>query len=183
MRNDQLRKHLIFTKKHNKRLKKYKSVLRKCGNNVHIDKNVKVLRYPQNVSIEDDVVIKEGSRVCACNESSHISIGQHTTVGYHTFIFSSSSIIIGKNCLIAPFVYIVDSDHEISRDLPINQQANITADVQIGSDVWIGTGAKILKGVTIGHGAVIAAGAVVSTDVPSYHIFGGVPAKKIGERK
>lgn len=36
---------------------------------------------------------------------------------------------------------------------------------------------------TIGKGAIIASGAVVTKDVEEYAIMGGVPAKKIGERK
>lgn len=183
MKNDQLRKHLKFTKKHLKRLRKYQGVLKSCGENIHIDKNVQILRYPQNVSLGDNIVLKEGVRICACNETSEIEVGDNTTVGYHTFIFSSESISIGSNCLIAPFVYMVDSDHVIARDQLINEQPNNSAAVKIGDDVWLGTGAKILKGVTIGDGSVIAAGAVVSADIPAYEIYGGVPAKKIGERK
>lgn len=183
MKNDQLRKHLAFTQKHTKRLKKYQKLLRACGDNVYFEKNVDIFRYPQNVSIGAGVVAKEGTRICACNETATISIGKNTTVGYHTFIFSSSSINIGDDCLIAPFVYLVDSDHEIAKNKLINEQPNQTKPIEIGNDVWIGTGAKILKGVKIGDGAVIAAGAVVSQDIKPYEIFGGVPAKKIGERK
>ena len=81
------------------------------------------------------------------------------------------------------FVYIVDSDHNIEKEKRINEQPNNTAPVKIGNDVWIGTGAKILKGVTIENGAVIAAGAIVKSDVKAYEIHGGIPAKKISERK
>ena len=35
----------------------------------------------------------------------------------------------------------------------------------------------------IGKGAVVAAGAVVNKSVAPYEIWGGVPAKKLGERK
>ena len=46
-----------------------------------------------------------------------------------------------------------------------------------------GCWAKVLKGVTVGQGGVVAAGAVLSSDVAPYQIFGGIPAKKISERR
>ena len=49
--------------------------------------------------------------------------------------------------------------------------------------MWLATGAKILKGVTIEQGGVVAAGAVLSSNVAPYQIFGGIPAKKISDRK
>jgi acetyltransferase-like isoleucine patch superfamily enzyme len=55
--------------------------------------------------------------------------------------------------------------------------------IKIGCDVWLGCNVTVLKGVNIGGGAVIAAGAVVTKSIPPYEIWGGVPAKKIGERK
>lgn len=54
--------------------------------------------------------------------------------------------------------------------------------IHVGHHVWIGTGATILQGIKIGDGSVIAAGAVVTCDVPSYEVWGGVPAKKISNR-
>ena len=178
----QLRKHIKFKLIHYLRQWKYKKRLNSFGKGVFIERNVQILRYPSNVSIGDHVVVKEGARICSCNASAPISIGKLTTIGYHTFIFASSQITIGDNCLIAPFVYIVDSDHQIAKGLLINQQPNDSMPISIGNDVWVGTGAKILKGVTIDDGAVIAAGAVLTSSVGPNEIFGGVPAKKIGER-
>ena len=56
------------------------------------------------------------------------------------------------------------------------------SETRVGNDVWIGARAVILDGITIGDGAIIAAGAVVTKDVPSYAIYGGVPAKLIRYR-
>lgn len=54
--------------------------------------------------------------------------------------------------------------------------------VHIGNDVWIGQGSFIKSGITIGDGAIIGAHAVVTTNVPSFSIVGGVPAKVIRMR-
>ena len=180
---NQLRKHLKFTLLHKIRQFTLRRKIDTLGENVFIEKNVKILRFPKNVQIGNQVVLKEGARICSCNQNAKINIGENTTFGYHSFLFSSESIEIGNNCLIAPFVYIVDSDHNIEKGKLINEQPNSTAPVQIGNDVWIGTGAKFLKGVSIENGAVIAAGAIVRNDVKAYEIHGGIPAKKISDRK
>lgn len=181
--SSQLRKHLKFTWRNRLRAAIQRGRIGRLGKDVFIDKNVELMRFPKNISIDDNVVVKEGARICACNEKATVCIGARTTVGYHTFVFASSGISIGADCMIAPFVYVVDSDHGIDRSQKMNEQPNQTAPVVIGNDVWIGTGAKILKGVTVGEGAVIAAGAVVKDNVEPYSIVGGIPAKKISERK
>lgn len=154
-----------------------------CGEGVHFEKNTAFMRYPHLIRIGRNVIVKEGAKICPCNEQASVTIGNNTTVGYHTFIFASASISIGNNCQIAPFVYFVDSDHGIAKDQPMNQQPNITKPIVVGNDVWIATGAKILKGVTIHDGAVIAAGAVVKDDVLAYEIVGGIPARHLGFRE
>lgn len=54
--------------------------------------------------------------------------------------------------------------------------------IKVGHHCWLGTGAIILQGVSIGDGAVVAAGAVVTKDIPSYEVWGGVPARYIRKR-
>lgn len=179
----QLRKHLKFSSRNKWRAWQQRKRLGHLGEKVWIDKRVEFMRFPQNISIQDEVVVKEGARICACNNKSAISIGARTTVGYHTFIFASDKITIGHDCLIAPFVYLVDSDHCIEKGININQQPNNTAPISIGNDVWIASNVTVLKGTTIGDGAVIAANSVVNADVGENEIWGGSPAKKIGDRK
>lgn len=178
----QLRKHINYTYRHKFRALLLRKKLGKLGERVFVEKNVSFMRFPKNIYIEDMVVVKEGAKLCPCNKDAIISIGKNTTIGYHNFIFASEKIEIGEDCLIAPFVYIVDSNHSISRKQLINEQPNQTARIIIGKDVWIASNVTILKGVTIGNGAVIAANSVVNKDVPQYEIWGGTPAKKIGDR-
>lgn len=179
----QLRQHLKFTWKHRLRAFKEGNRLGYIGKRVHIDKGVEFMRFPKNIQIDDEVILKEGARICACNKDAFIKIGKRTTIGYHTFIFSSSSIHIGDDCLIAPFVYLVDSNHQIERDILINKQPNVVSPIIISNDVWIASSVTILKGVKIGEGAIIAANSVVNNDIPPYEIWGGSPARKIGERE
>lgn len=143
---------------------------------------VELLRYPQNIRVGQDAVVKSGAHLCPCNEDARVEVGDRTSIGFHTFLYASSRITIGSDCMIAPFVYIVDSDHGIRRDALMNQQTNVPRPILIGNDVWIGAHAVILAGVEIGDGAVVAAGAVVKRDVKPYSVVGGVPARPLGER-
>lgn len=91
---------------------------------------------------------------------------------------------IGRYSMLAPGVSIVGGDHVIDEPRIPMQFSGRPAQksTEIGADVWVGAHAIVMRGVVIGEGAVVAAGAVVTADVPPYEIFGGVPAKKIGER-
>lgn len=180
--NAQLRAHLRLTIVH--RLRGVWHRLRgvRLGHGVFIDAAVKLLRFPSQIVIGADAVLKAGTHLCPCRSDAQVVIGARTTVGFHTLMYASKRIEIGDDCMIAPFVYIVDSDHEMRLGQPMNQQPNAAMPVKIGSDVWIGAHAVILKGVTIGDGAVVAAGAVVREDVPPYCIVGGVPARVLGQR-
>ena len=181
--NIQMRAHLKRTLLHDMRRRwhRFRGVDIAAG--VLLFPGVKLLRYPRNISLGVDSVVKSGAHVCPCREGVKISIGARTTIGFHTLLYASSAITIGNDCMIAPFVYIVDSDHGTELGIPMNRQSNDTRAISIGSDVWIGAHAVILKGVTIGDGAVVAAGSVIREDVVSNTIVGGVPAKVIGERK
>ena len=77
-------------------------------------------------------------------------------------------------------VVIRDQDHLIDNinENRIIQNFNI-APIEIGENVWIASKATILKGVKIGKNSVVAASAVVLKDIPSFEVWGGIPAKVI----
>lgn len=108
-----------------------------------------------------------------------IEIGEGTIIGDHAFLDGRAPLIIGNHVDIASQVLIYNSEHDIHSEGfdPIEEP------VEIGDYAFIGARATILPGVKIGRGAVVAAGAIVTEDVKDFEIVGGVPAKKIGERK
>lgn len=108
--------------------------------------------------------------------------GPYSFVNIHSEI--GARVTMGKYVMVAPEVWIVGNDHRF--DVPgmpiIFSGRPELKKTQLEDDVWVGNGAMILAGVRIGRGAIVAARAVVTKDVPAYEIWGGVPAKKIGER-
>lgn len=110
---------------------------------------------------------------------SNITIGKDTIIGDHCFLDGRAPLIIGDHVDIASQVLIYNDEHDINSP----SFGNSFGKVEIGDYVFIGPRAIILPGVKIGKGAVVAAGAVVTKDIPDFEIWGGVPAKKISDRK
>ena len=115
--------------------------------------------------------------------------GPSITIGNTVFIGSgcefniTEGITIGDDTLIASGCRFIDHDHGTSIQQLMHSQKGVASCITIGNDVWLGCNVIVLKGVQIGNGAVVAAGAVVTKSVPAFEIWGGIPAKKIGERK
>lgn len=112
-----------------------------------------------------------------------IIIGDDVFIGSGCEFNIKESIVIGDNCLIASGVRFVDHDHGLSLEFLMNTQSCPSASIVVENNVWIGANVCVLKGVEIQSGAVVAAGAVVTKSISKNEIWGGVPAKKIGERK
>ena len=63
------------------------------------------------------------------------------------------------------------------------QLTNVTdSPVIIGEHVALGSHTLVLPGVTLGKGCVVGAFSLVKVDIPSWSIYGGVPARRIGSR-
>jgi maltose O-acetyltransferase len=110
---------------------------------------------------------------------SGIKIGHDSIVGSRCFLDGRAPLTIGNHSSLASEVMIYNDEHNIHSDTYDNSYGPVT----IGDYVFIGPRAIILPNVTIGDGAVIAAGAVVTKDVPAFEVWGGVPAKKISDRR
>lgn len=93
-------------------------------------------------------------------------------------------IFIGKNVSIAPNVIFVtestaNNGKEINEIPYVLKELTKSGDIIVEDEVWIGASVTILPGVHIGRCSVIGAGSLVLTNVESYSIYAGVPAKKI----
>ncbi len=122
----------------------------------------------------------------------NITIGDNFYIGKFSQIECDAEI--GNNVIFANHVGLVGRyDHHYQQiGIPIRLSSQIRDNdynwkgqnekLIIEDDVWVGYGAIILSGVKIGQGSIIAAGAVVTSDVQTFSIYGGVPAKKIRDR-
>lgn len=115
--------------------------------------------------------------------NSSLSIKRRVFIGMGSYLGVYEPISIGENTIIGAYCYIVSGNHNYeNRDVPMRDQGFTGGPVIIAEDVWIGTHVTILPGVKIGKGAIIGAGSVVTKSVPSFEIWGGVPARLIKSR-
>ena len=105
----------------------------------------------------------------------------------HPCLFNTNSgdITIGDYSFAGSRVSILAGSHDKRLTGFLRREASLAegCDIVIGKGVWLGSGCTLLGPCTVGDHAVIAAGAVVvpGTDVPSNTVYGGIPARKIGE--
>lgn len=143
------------------------------------------LTWPHRISIGDGCRFEKGvvlkvDGIYAPEVA--IRIGNRVFCGGGVEFNVKESVTIGDDCLIASGCRFIDHDHGMGFGAPMRTQLCPVAPIVLGRDVWLGAGVQVLKGVHIGDGAVVAAGGVVTKSVPPNEIWGGVPARKIGER-
>jgi virginiamycin A acetyltransferase len=117
---------------------------------------------------------------------------------YH-YPFMGDKLIIGRFCALATGVRFImnGANHKLDgistypfsifrngweHVEPSPEDLPYKGDTVVGNDVWIGCDSLIMPGVHIGDGAIIAARSVVVSDVDSYTVAGGNPAKPIRRR-
>lgn len=110
---------------------------------------------------------------------SGITIGHDSLIGTNSFLDGRAPLTIGNHSSLATDVMIYNDEHNIHDPNFSNSFGSVT----IGDYVFIGPRSIIMPGITIGDGAVVAAGAIVTKNIPQYEVWGGVPAKKISDRR
>ena len=111
------------------------------------------------------------------------SIGENVYFYSRIFPPNPKLLKIGNNVSIATNVRILGHDRidVVLSGLYGNKYSKFYDCVEIGNNVFIGSDVVILPGVKIGDNTIVGAGAVVSKDLPSGKIWGGVPARCIGD--
>lgn len=133
----------------------------------------------ENIFIEDNVVVHEGSWLAArpISGKCKLEIKSGTTLGHFNHIYATKSIIIEKNVLTADKVYISDNLHnyeDVSMPV-IKQPIKQCSPVVIGEGSWLGENVCII-GASVGKHCVVGANSVVTKDIPDFCVVVGVPA-------
>jgi acetyltransferase-like isoleucine patch superfamily enzyme len=117
-----------------------------------------------------DFTLMNGSRVI-CDQQ--ITVGDHCLVSWNTVLMDT------YRAPVSPALrqtLLREVAHRCGKRVEPAEQARPIA---IGNGVWIGFDSVVLPGVTIGDGAIVGARSVVASDVSSYAIVAGNPARVI----
>lgn len=160
------------------------SALRHCGENVIIGKTVRI-RYPELVSIGDNVIIDDFSYI-----STALEIGDcvHVASGAKFIGGCDSTIHIGSFSTLAPNVVLAaGSDDYIagiaSPLVPRMYKGNVEiGTVMIGRHCIVGANSTVLPNVRFYDGAAVGAQSLVKNDLDAWSLYGGVPARFLKNR-
>lgn len=152
------------------------------GNNVAILGNIDIRnRENGKIIFKDNVTIENDCRFVSAREGT-IEIGGGSIVAAFAILNGGGDIIIGEKCILGPRCSINANDHIFRRHTPIRDSGFIHESINIEDDCWLATNVSVNKGVCLRKGTIVASGAVVTKSTEEYSIYGGIPAKKIGER-
>ncbi len=92
-------------------------------------------------------------------------------------------IEFGDNVAVAADVLFINHDvsHKVFNNKKEEQLPKFFGTIVVGNNVFIGSRATILPNVDICDNVFIAAGALVTKSIQEPGIYGGVPAKRIGD--
>lgn len=154
----------------------------KFGKGVKFRGRVFVESCGGNVIFGDYVKIGKNVQISAMT-GAQIILGNNVTINAGSVIVARESIKIFNNVMVGEYCSIRDNDHEWrNKDVAIRSQGYVIKSVEVREDVWLGRGVTIGKGVVVGQGSVVGASSVVTSNIDSFSVAVGVPAKTIKYR-
>ena len=108
-----------------------------------------------------------------------LSIGDNTWIGEEVWIDNLVDVSIGANCCLSQGAFLLCGNHNYKKatfDL-------ITQSIVLEDGVWIGAKSIVCPGVTAKTHSVLAVQSVATSNLDTYTIYQGNPAKEIKKRE
>lgn len=114
-------------------------------------------------------------------DRNRLIVGQSVVLNDVLINTSSGKVVINDFAFLGHNVSLLTGTHdyhqtELARQTAIPDDGR---DIVIGQGAWLASNVTVIGPCNIGEHSVIAAGAVVTKDVPSYSVYGGIPARLI----
>ncbi len=152
-----------------------KAIARRCGDGLLVGSQVG-FKHLETFEIGSAVFIGAGAYLQGRFDGRCV-IGDNVWIGPQAY-FDARDLVLEDYVGWGPGAKVLGSAHTgLPSDVPIVKTDLIIEPVRVEEWADIGTNAVLLPGVTIGKGAIVGAGAVVTSDVPSFAIVAGIPAR------
>ncbi|MEL7089899.1 MAG: putative colanic acid biosynthesis acetyltransferase [Planctomycetota bacterium] len=108
----------------------------------------------------------------------NLSIGAGTASGEKVYFYCLGPVRVGERVTLSHEAILCAGSHDYrQQDMPL-----LRLPITIGDDAWVAYGGFVGPNLTVGEGAILAARGVAVRDLEPWGIFGGNPAKRIGDR-
>ena len=109
----------------------------------------------------------------------NLECDEQATIGDEAIVYNPARVTLGSHAIISQQAYLCGATHDYEDPkFPL-----ISFPISIGSYAWICARATVQPGVSAGEGAVLALGSVATHDLEPWTVYGGVPARKIKQRR
>jgi dTDP-4-amino-4,6-dideoxy-D-glucose acyltransferase len=160
--------------------------LARYGKDVRISRKVSIYN-PGRISIGNHVRIDDFC-VLSAGEGG-IEIGHYVHIAVYCSLIGAGKIKLDDFCNLSSRVSIYSSNDDYSGEhltnptVPDKFTGVTHADVLLGKHVIIGSGSVVLPGVCLDDGVAVGALSLVNENCQTFGIYGGIPVRKICERK
>ena len=117
---------------------------------------------------------------CEFRSPWNIVIGT-STISANCILDGRGGITIENNVVLGSGVHIWTEEHNVNDSYFRVLNENLQP-VVIKEHAWVCSDTTLLPGVVVGKGAVLATRACATKNLEEFSIYGGIPAKKIGDR-
>lgn len=109
----------------------------------------------------------------------NLEMGDHSCLSEDVDCYCVDRIRIGAHATVSQYSFLCTASHDYKDPaMPL-----VTAPITIGERAWIAADVFVAPGVTIGDGAVVAARSSVFSDIDSWTVAAGNPAKSVKKRE
>lgn len=156
------------------------------GEDVRISKKASIYN-PSRIAIGSHVRVDDFC-VLSAGEGG-IEIGDYVHIAVYCSLIGAGKIKLNDFCNLSSRVSIYSSNDDYSGEhltnptVPDKFTGVTHADVLLGKHVIIGSGSIVLPGICLADGVAVGALSLVTKNCQAFGIYGGAPARRLGERK
>jgi putative colanic acid biosynthesis acetyltransferase WcaF len=100
-------------------------------------------------------------------------------IGDGAVIYNVAHVHLSSHAIVSQDAYLCSA----TRDYNDPAFPTVSAPISIGAYAWICARASVLPGVRVHEGAVLGLGGVTSKDLEPWQVYGGIPARRIQQRR